>query len=72
MIEFKYILVAFFLKMAALPISLMLKAATEININFSGDYTIGTGSFKGKVSVKCYDKVAKMLDCDPMSKVHNF
>jgi len=45
MIEYRFMLVSPSLQMAALPIASMLKAANELNINFSGDYTIGTDSY---------------------------
>ena len=71
MIEYRFMLVSPSLQMAALPIASMLKAANELNINFSGDYKIGTDSYKRLPSVKCYDMAAQMLDSDSLAKIYN-
>jgi hypothetical protein len=59
------------LQMAALPIAQMLKVATELGINFTGDPTIGTDSYKGTACVTKYDMVAQMIDSDSLAKLYH-
>ena len=59
------------LQMAALPIAQMLKAANELNINMSGDYTIGTDSYKGSAYVRKFDMAAQLIDSDSLEKLYH-
>ena len=71
MIEYRYMLAAPSLQMAALPIAQMLKAATELNINLTDDYTIGTDSYKGTACVRKFDMVAQVMDSDSLEKLYH-